>query len=84
MRCTKLLAGFFFLLATAAQAHERHESSSLAYLMAKRVAAKQNNQELPSRAVWLGSRVAINHRQLAALEPKSKKPQKRRPISQLN
>jgi len=50
------------------------ESSSLALQLAKRVASIENYNSLPSRAVWLGQRVAKNSIKLAQKElPKVKK-----------
>ncbi len=58
--------------ANVSNSHE--ETLSRALQQARRVATMENDQDLPSRAVWLGQRVAKNSVKLAVKsQPKLKK-----------
>jgi len=65
-----------FLLSSAAFANVSppDESLSRALQVARRVASMENEHDLPSRAVWLGQRVAKNSIKLTSkTQPKQKK-----------
>lgn len=67
----------FLLSATVAQASESMDSPAMR--LAKRVAAMENQRDLPSRAVWLSHRVAKNSRDLAYTRTKGSKNSKPAP-----
>jgi len=80
LRIITLTATIGFLLTSSAFAEENEgKGSSLALLLAKRVAAMEKSRELPSRAVWLSNRVISNTRSMAYVRAKnsSKGPKKR-------
>ncbi len=60
--------------ASFAQVTPPQETLSRALQQARRVASMENDNDLPSRAVWLGQRVAKNSEKLAVKDqPKKKK-----------
>jgi Flp pilus assembly protein TadB len=66
MRKTIFLAAAASIMAfSAAHAEGTSEEESRAYQIARRVAAQENEKDAPSRAAWMGSRVAKNARNLA-------------------
>lgn len=78
MKNTKLtvaiVAGIFASSLAFANVTPPEETLSRALQQARRVASMENEQDLPSRAVWLGQRVAKNSIKLANKElPKAKK-----------
>lgn len=80
-RIITLTATIGFLLTSSAFASGNEgNSTSLALLLAKRVAAMEKSRELPSRAVWLSNRVISNARSLAYVRAKTgSKDSKKRP-----
>jgi hypothetical protein len=80
MRTTSLLSAALLLGASSAFAIPAQPvsppASSPALLIARRVAAMENNRDLPSRAVWLGKKAAQNTR-LAYTAPASPKLRKK-------
>lgn len=69
MKAIYLLA---LVLPILAQAETREET--LVTHLARRVADKENERGLPSRAVWLGSRVVKNSKAIAVQTPAKKAP----------
>jgi hypothetical protein len=57
------------------------EETSPALQLARRVATMENSKDLPSRAVWLGRKVASNARIAYQVSPTPSKPSKKKPIS---
>jgi|GEM_PF-5456794 len=72
---TVILSAIFFACSPAfANVSPPTESLSRALQVARRVASMENDHDLPSRAVWLGQRVAKNSIKLATkYQPKQKK-----------
>lgn len=75
-----MLVGLLSISAQASVSVQTESDESLAVQIARRVAAMENSKDLPSRAVWLTSRVAKNSKALAlqaSKEQSRKKPAKK-------
>lgn len=69
-----ILMGVCLGSAAFAQVTPPQETLSRALQQARRVASMENDHDIPSRAVWLGQRVAKNSQKLVLKEqPKLKK-----------
>ena len=64
------------LLAAGSARANSEQDQSRAFQLARRVASLENQQDVPSRAMWLSNRVVENNRTLAfdqSRKPSSKK-----------
>lgn len=87
MKMLSYLLILFSLAGTAsANVSSPAEIQSRALQQAKRVAAMENGHDLPSRAVWLGRRVAMNSERLEVDSSKktARKPGKKAKNSEQN
>jgi hypothetical protein len=73
---------FGFGLSSFANVAPPQESLSRALQQARRVASMENDHDLPSRAVWLGQRVAKNSVKLARKDLSKAKKKDRAPVQQ--
>ena len=74
MKLLTLLFGFGFASAAFANVTPPSEMQSRALQQARRVAAMENDHDLPSRGFWLGQRVARNSERLELAKLDAKKP----------
>lgn len=65
-----ILIGLGFASASVANVTPPSEVTSRALQQARRVASMENGHDLPSRAVWLGQRVAKNDERLEVASAK--------------
>ncbi|HEY8279730.1 MAG TPA: hypothetical protein VIH99_08910 [Bdellovibrionota bacterium] len=72
------------LAALASPVQPAEETFSRALQQAKRVAAMENDQDLPSRAVWLGQRAAKNSRLSFESKPRPKASRSKKSSSSQN
>ena len=73
MKLISLLLGFGFAAAALGNVSPPSEVQSRALQQARRVAAMENDQDLPSRGFWLGQRVAKNSERLELAKFEAKK-----------
>ena len=73
MKLLSLLIGLGFATAGVANVSPPSEIQSRALQQARRVAAMENDQDLPSRGFWLGQRAAKNSERLELAKLDAKK-----------
>lgn len=79
-----ILLGMMFSFTAGAEISppDRDASFSRGFQQAKRVASLENQQDIPSRAYWLSSRLVKKVKQMASEEDRTKR--KKRPVSTKN